>query len=319
MGEILVPHPIPYQGSKRSLALRILSFFPKNVETFYEPFAGSAAISLAAATRGKAKQYYLNDLNAALIDLWETIINKPEALAAAYDKIWSGQEKAPIGYYEAIREEFNKSKRPHYFLFLLVRCVKAAVRYNSKGGFNQSADKRRMGTNPITMRQQIHYPELDVQEVLNISFAEHLTQDGDFGQATIKAINEVNENDLVYMDPPYQGVSGNRDSRYFASIQFDEFVESLHELDSRKIRYIVSYDGRTGKKVHGKHLPESLGAMHLELPAGRSTQSTLLGREDETFESLYLSRHLVNQLRHQGLVSFSVPLEKQLEFSEAGA
>src|SRR5699024_337348 len=34
-----VPHPIPYQGSKRALASTILAFFPDHVRTLIEPFA----------------------------------------------------------------------------------------------------------------------------------------------------------------------------------------------------------------------------------------------------------------------------------------
>ena len=41
------------------------------------------------------------------------------------------------------------------FLYLLARCIKGAVRYNNEGMFNQSPDKRRLGTRPETMRQNI--------------------------------------------------------------------------------------------------------------------------------------------------------------------
>jgi DNA adenine methylase len=98
------------------------------------------------------------------------------------------------------------------------------------------------------------------------------------------------------MDPPYQGVCGNRDSRYLASVQFCEFVEALEHLNSGGIRFIVSYDGRTGNKVHGRVLPENLNLTHLEFHAGRSTQATLLGRDDDTYESLYLSPALAEEL-----------------------
>ena len=64
------------------------------------------------------------------------------------------------------------------------------------------------------------------------------------------------------------------------------------ELNKRKIRYIVSYDGRTGDKVFGPLLPESLALTRLEIHAGRASQATLLGRSDDTFESLYLSAPL---------------------------
>jgi len=106
-------------------------------------------------------------------------------------------------------------------------------------------------------------------------------------------LSEATEDDLVYMDPPYQGVCRNKDTRYLFSIRFSEFVESLRDLNDRNIRYIVSYDGRTGNKVHGKPLPPNLNLTHIEIDAGRSTQATLLGRSDSTVESLYLSPGLV--------------------------
>ena len=37
-----LPHPIPYQGSKRNLAPDILRYFPEQIDVLYEPFAGSA-------------------------------------------------------------------------------------------------------------------------------------------------------------------------------------------------------------------------------------------------------------------------------------
>jgi len=57
--------------------------------------------------------------------------------------------------------------------------------------------------------------------------------------------------------------------------------------------FAVSYDGRTGQKRFGTDLPESLGLVRLEIKAGRSSQATLLGRRDITYESLYLSPTLV--------------------------
>jgi len=67
-------------------------------------------------------------------------------------------------------------------------------------------------------------------------------------------------------------------------------------LNKRNVPFILSYDGRTGKKSYGQSLPEELDMYRLELNAGRSTQATLLGRDDVTFESVYLSKNLVEQL-----------------------
>ena len=52
--------------------------------------------------------------------------------------------------------------------------------------------------------------------------------------------------------------------------------------------YLVSYDGRTGDKTFGEPMPKSLKLSLVDIHAGRSSQATLLGRNSDTYESLYL-------------------------------
>jgi DNA adenine methylase len=280
-----LPHPIPYQGSKRNIAADILHYFPDGVATLIEPFAGSAAVSIAAAARGLAHRYWLNDLNKPLMDLWAQIINHPETISRKYNHLWHEQQSNPREYYDNIRDQFNLTGKPDFFLYLLARCVKASVRYNANGEFNQSPDNRRCGARPSTMRNMIS----GASGLLN---GKTRTTSKNYHDI----IHKAKPCDLVYMDPPYQGVCRNRDSRYLTGVQFCEFVEALKELNQRDIRYIVSYDGRTGGKVHGQLLPSELNLTHVEIHAGRSSQATLLGREDVTVESLYLSPTLSQQL-----------------------
>jgi DNA adenine methylase len=79
-------------------------------------------------------------------------------------------------------------------------------------------------------------------------------------------------------------------------VEYHEFVASLAMLNERGVPFIVSYDGRTGDKMHGCLLPKSLKLHRLEIRVGRSTQATLLGRDQVTVESLYLSRSLLARL-----------------------
>jgi len=286
-----VPHPIPYQGSKRNLSPEILRYFPDKFATLYEPFAGSAAITIAAAMNKLGEYYHINDLNKPLMDLWRTIIETPEQIASQYKTLWKEQLDYPRSFYDQVRSDFNRTGRPDLFLYLLARCVKSSVRYNSQGEFNQSPDNRRQGMMPETMRLQI----------LGASY--YLK-----GKTTISSVNyrdildKAIPTDLVYMDPPYQGVCGNRDTRYLQNVQFCEFVQALDGLNRRGIRYLVSYDGRTGDKTFGKQPPEELNLTFIELYAGRSTQATLLGRNDITMESLYLSPSLADELAHVPIV-----------------
>ena len=85
-------------------------------------------------------------------------------------------------------------------------------------------------------------------------------------------------------------------------MEFWEFAQALDRLNRRGIRYLVSYDGRTGDKTHGEKLPDELDLTLIELYAGRSSQATLLGRSDVTIESLYLSPGLAEELAHAPIV-----------------
>jgi DNA adenine methylase len=280
-----IPHPIPYQGSKRGLAAAILEYFPAKVERLIEPFAGSAAISLAAAHFGKAAHFILNDINEPLMWLWQAIMDEPARLADCYRRMWHEQLGNERAYYDAIRAKFNATREPEYLLYLLARCVKAAVRYNANGDFNQSPDNRRQGAKPSTLKFHIN----GAAALLRGKTA---LQSQDYRQV----LELATPGDLIYMDPPYQGVCGRRDQRYVEKLSYEHFVSSLELLNDRGISYIVSYDGRTGSKVHGKPLPASLRLRQIELRAGRSSQATLLGRGDCTFESLYLSPALTSRL-----------------------
>ncbi|MFZ4700621.1 MAG: Dam family site-specific DNA-(adenine-N6)-methyltransferase [Candidatus Methylumidiphilus sp.] len=280
-----IPHPIQYQGSKRNLAPIILRYFPKGINRLVEPFAGSAAISVAAAAKGLAKRFWINDLNQPLTELLKLVAEKPEELMEFYESVWNQQHTDSINHFYQVRDEFNRNHDPRLFLYLLTRCVKGSVRYNSDGLLNQSPDKRRLGTRPETMRKNImgvayllqgkaEFTSLDYREVLK----------------------SVEQDDLIYMDPPYQGVCGNRDARYYSGISHDVFVDTLEELKARKLLFIISYDGRRGDKTFGEFLPERLDMTRIEIEAGRSSQSTLLGLHEVTYESLYLSHGLMEKL-----------------------
>lgn len=167
-------------------------------------------------------------------------------------------------------------------LYLLARCVKGAVRYGKNGNFNQSPDKRRHGTNPKTLKNNIW------------AISQLLKGKTSFTALDYREIFEMaRPGDLVYMDPPYQGVSNVRDNRYFSGVPFDEFAKAIEVLNRKGVDYLISYDGECGGKEYGEELPASLGCKKVLLNAGVSSQSVLLGKKSTTFEALYISEKLI--------------------------
>ena len=280
-----IPHPIQYQGSKRNLASVILKYFPEKIARLVEPFAGTGAVSVACAAVGGAKRYWLNDYNRPLAELLRLIIDQPEDLSGFYDTLWNQQHHDSLAHYYTVREQFNTTENPRFFLYLLSRCVKGSVRYNREGNFNQSPDKRRKGSKPENMRKNIFGVSSLLKNKTVVSSL-HYTE----------MLSEITKQDLVYMDPPYQGVCNERDSRYYSGIDYSEFVGFLGQLNRKGAPYLISYDGKCGNKTYGKYLPDDLGLKRIELKAGRSSQATLLGKKDITYESLYLSESLLQQI-----------------------
>ncbi|MFA7237319.1 MAG: DNA adenine methylase [Phycisphaeraceae bacterium] len=280
-----VPHPIPYQGSKRWLASTICGCIPGGVKTFYEPFAGSAAVSLCAATYATVNHFVIGDLHEPISALWKAIIDSPDELADEYERLWNEQPSIGRTHFNDVRRAFNTNPQPALFLYLLARCVKAAIRYNRNGEFNNTADHRRRGARPDTMRDNIFRAAKIFAGKTRVVNADYLD-----------TLHDADPRDVVYLDPPYQGTSGERDSRYVKGMSFDEFCDGLHHLVKRDLSLIISYDGRVGDKVYGQRLPASLPLRLFEVKAGRSSQETLLGRDGVTYESLYISERLLNRV-----------------------
>ena len=282
-----LPHPIPYQGSKRLLADEILAVVGgRRCGVLYEPFAGSGALTIAAAARNVAKQYRMSDTLAPLVDIWRSILEDPEGLADAYERAWEGQlEEDPTAHFNRVRDEFNEGQAgPAALLYLLARCVKNSPRFNQDGAFNQSPDKRRRGMRPSKMRLEIRGASSLLRG--RVQVASHPFEE---------ALRAATKTDLVYLDTPWEGTSTGRDRRYHQGLDREELIRVLDCLNQRGVPLLLSYDGRCGEKSYGSPLPDGLGLVRLELHAGRSSQATLLGRSDRTVESLYVSERLLER------------------------
>jgi len=268
----MLKQPIPYQGSKRRLAPAIAQHFPAPVAVLYEPFAGSAAMTLYAAQHNLADRFVIGDALPELAELWREILRDPGAVADAYAERWSDPDS-----YLAVRESFNRTRNPFDLHYLLVRCVKNAVRFSARGDFSQAADRRRLGVHPDRLRAAV----LEAHQLLA---GRCEVRAGDWRRTSADA----EPKDLVFLDPPYLGTTVGPDRRYAQQLAQRELVDGLADLQRRRVATLLTYDGHTGDGPLAATLPTTLGGKRLLLDAGPSAQGTLLGRHERTVESLYV-------------------------------
>ena len=189
----------------------------------------------------------------------------------------SGNERE---FYDVVRVRFNRTHDPADFLYILARSAKSAVRFNRNGDFNHPPDNRRRGAEPDAMRRRI-------REVGGVLYGRAQLTTLDYKAVLAGCIPQ----DMVYLDPPYQGTSG-RHRRYHGDFSHSELWQHLADLVERRVPFALSYDGMPGAKAYGSPSPKSLNLTRIMINGGRSTQSTLLGRTADTYEALYLSPHV---------------------------
>lgn len=239
-------------------------------------------MTLWAAHHKIAERYVIGDVLEPIADLWRAIIERPRDTSARYSQIWNGQLSSDESYFNTVRDRYNEHRDPVDLLYLICRCVKNAVRFNAKSGkFTQSRDKRRLGMKPDRMADAITGASM----LLN-GKTEVVT--GDW----MKTLSPAGKADFIYMDPPYLGTTVGKDKRYVEGLQQDLLIKGLEDLRRRQIRFALSYDGMTGGKEYGPPLPDTLGLTRLLLHAGKSSQATLVGRDEDTVESLYITPDL---------------------------
>ncbi len=241
-----LPHPIPYQGSKRKLAPVIAQHLPPGIETFYEPFAGSAAMSIFAAHHRLASRFVIADSLAPIVELLRAIVEQPDATARRYRELWLGQPEGDGDYFNRIRERYNEAGHHVDLLYLVCRCVKNSIRFNRTGRFTQSVDRRRLGMHPDKMRSAIFGVSVILRGRVEFRVGDWLDTTADSSPA-----------DFLYLDPPYLGTSTGRDRRYHQQMKRDELILGLEHLREQRIPFALSYDGATGAKEYGPPLASS--------------------------------------------------------------
>lgn len=261
---------IKWSGSKRSQAEIIKKLAPSQFNTYYEPFLGGGSVLYSISP----ERSVCGDICKPLIDLWLEIKLNPSRLVDEYETRWTKLQQEGHTAFYSIRDDFNERHSPYDLMFLSRTCVNGLIRFNQKGEFNNALHHSRPGINPNRLRNIVFDWSTKIQ---NTDFVSE-----DYEISTRSA----NSNDFVYLDPPYFHTKG----RYFGSIDFDRFIAYLENLNSRKIKYILSFDGKRGDKDYMVELPKDLYKHHELLPSGKSTFRKVIDKANENvFESLYMN------------------------------
>ncbi|RKW26554.1 MAG: Dam family site-specific DNA-(adenine-N6)-methyltransferase [Kingella sp. (in: b-proteobacteria)] len=177
---------LKWAGGKSKLVPFIQAQLP-HAKRLIEPFAGSASVSLAL----EFDTYLLNDCNADLIGLYQTLKQEKQGLIDYAQSFFTPENNQEAAFYH-LREQFNHSKniaeRAALLIYLNRHAFNGLCRYNSKGEFNV----------PFGRYKSPYFPAAEMRGFIAKSARIELMC-GDFQAALAQATAD----DAIYCDPPY--------------------------------------------------------------------------------------------------------------------
>ncbi|MBO6516834.1 MAG: Dam family site-specific DNA-(adenine-N6)-methyltransferase [Bacteroidia bacterium] len=193
-----------WAGGKSWLLKHLPELIPsKGFGNYHEPFLGGGSIFLAL----NPKYSYLSDLNTELIDTYETLRDYPKLVISCLAD-YKNEER----YYYQMREfqPTNPIENAARFIYLNQTSFNGIYRVNLKGKYNV----------PFGYRTKNFFEPEKLTKV-----SERL-QNVEFGRGDFSIIlDNVQENDLVFLDPPYT-VSHNNNG-------FIKYNHKLFSLDDQ--------------------------------------------------------------------------------------
>lgn len=264
-----VPPLIKWTGSKRLQANKIKSYLPE-YDRYFEPFLGGGALLFFNC----GKETVASDIYEPLIKLWVMVRDNVECVIRKYREDWHKLQNSLPAYFYEIRNLYNKYHDPLDLLFLTRTCVNGIIRFNEKGEFNNSFHLSRKGMHPESFSKIARQWSTRIKNVR-------------FECTDYKTIfNETKKGDFVYLDPPY---AGNK-QRYIADIDHEEFFNCLQVLNSKGVKYALSFDGFRGDIDFRKPMPKGLYMRKVLINSGYSpVKKVLSGQTSRVEESLYLN------------------------------
>jgi DNA adenine methylase len=212
---------IKWVGGKRGLLSQLFQHIDTKFNNYFEPFVGGGALFFELHNKCllNNKEVYLFDINSELINCYNIVKNNPKDLI---ENLKQFKDKHSKDFYYEVRswdreDDFNNKtdlEKATRFIYLNKTCFNGLYRVNKK---NQNNVPIGAYKNPnICDESSILTASRALKNVniLNISYK--------------NVLDYVNENDLVYLDPPYYPLT--KTASFTSYSEFDFLEKEQKEL-----------------------------------------------------------------------------------------
>jgi DNA adenine methylase len=246
---------LKWVGNKQRFAREIISYFPTDYGTYFEPFLGSGAVWGAL----EPARALVSDAFAPLVEIWQTLQTDPEQLKRWYAERWhrmmAGEK---VAGYESIKASYNAAPNGADLLFLCRACYGGVVRFRKRDGYMSTPCGAHQPMPPTNFARRVDswHPLTNNATIAHMNYA--------------AAMQLAQTGDIVYCDPPY---SFSQTILYGAqSFHLAELFAAIHSSKARGVRVALSIDGtkRSGNTICNVPIPDGLFEREVLVNCGHS-------------------------------------------------
>ena len=224
---------VKWVGGKRQLLREIVPLLPDRDTPYCEPFLGGGAVLFEL----QPTTAIINDINADLMGVYEVIRDDVESLIEILSEYKNTKE-----FFYTVRDldrnknvfsKLSKVEKAARTLYLNKTCFNGLFRVNSSGEFNSPYGYYK---NPNIVNETVLRAVNEFFSDSNISF-----HNEDFSAI----LERITKDTFVYLDPPYDPVSGTSNFTGYNRRGFDReeqkrLKEYCDKLTQKGIRFLLS-------------------------------------------------------------------------------
>ena len=280
---------LKWAGGKSQLLSTIEDNFPKEIkksrkiDKYFEVFVGGGALYFHLMNNYEVDESYLYDINPEIILTYNVIKNDPkeliDLLLGLQDEYISLEQDGRKEYYFNIRSKFNEDLadfdydnysdahviRASQVIFMNKTCFNGLFRLNRKGEFNVPHGRYK---NPLIC---------DKDNIMAVSKTLENTYviNGNYDESE----ELIDENSLVYLDPPYRPLKNTSSFTTYAGFEFTdkhqiELAEFYKRISDKGAKAILSNSDPKNEDPNDNFFDELYSKFTIErVKANRSINS----------------------------------------------
>ena len=229
-----IKSPMNYIGGKYKLLPQLMQFFPKNINTFIDLFAGGFNVSANI----KANKIICNDLNSRVVEMVRFLrfADETTVLKRIEDKIkeFNLSKENETGY-KAFRDYYNQTGNPVDLFTLSCFSFNYQFRFNNQMEYNNPFGRNRSQFSETTKRNLLLFMKSLKEKEIEFYARDFRKID----------LSNYGENDFIYCDPPYLITNGsyndgNRGFHDWGETEENDLYAYLDEANEQGIRFALS-------------------------------------------------------------------------------